>query len=66
MFDIAGSGNLGNIGQRNIESVLFTLQREKIRVLKQDVGGSIARTLSFDVATGMACVRVYGRNNMML
>lgn len=66
MFDISGGGNLGNIGQRNIESVLFTLQREKIRVLRQDVGGSIARTLSFDVATGMAKVRVYGREDMWL
>lgn len=66
MFDIVGGGNLGNIGQRNIDSVLLALQREKIRVLKQDVGGSVARTLSFDVETGMARVRVYGRGDMIL
>ena len=50
MFEVAGNGALGNIGQRNIESVRMTLRREGIRLLAENVGGSVARTLSFDAA----------------
>ena len=60
MFEISG-GSLGNIGQRNIESVHMHLKKEGIRLLKEDVGGSVARTLLFDVSNGMACVRCYGK-----
>ena len=60
MFEVSG-GNLGNIGQRNIESVRLNLKREGIQLLKEDVGGSVARTLLFDPATGLGCIRSYGR-----
>ena len=65
MFEISG-GNLGNSGQRNIESVHMHLKREGIQLLKEDVGGSVARTLLFDPATGQACVRCYGRPEMII
>lgn len=65
MFEVAG-GSLGNIGQRNIESVRIHLKREGIRLLKEDVGGTVARTLSFDVSTGTGCVRSYGRPEMII
>ncbi|WP_122789961.1 chemotaxis protein CheD [Intestinibacillus sp. Marseille-P6563] len=61
MFDVAGNGNLGNIGQRNIESVHRVLQQERIRLVREDVGGSTARTLLFDVATGQGCIKIYGK-----
>lgn len=61
MFEVTGNGGLGNIGQRNIESVHMTLRREGIRLLAEDTGGTVARTLSFDPATGMGCIRSYGR-----
>ncbi len=61
MFDVAGNGSLGNIGQRNIESVHNVLRQEHIRLLREDVGGSTARTLLFDVATGEGCIKVYGK-----
>ena len=32
----------------------------------EDVGGTIARTLLFDVATGSACVRCHGRPDLIL
>ena len=60
MFDIGGAGGLGNIGQRNIESVYLTLKREGIRLLAQDVGGTAARTLLFDTATGLGSIHSYG------
>lgn len=65
MFEVSG-GSLGNIGQRNIESVRTTLRREGIKILKEDVGGSVARTLLFDVSTGLCCVRCYGRPEIII
>lgn len=64
MFEVSG-GSLGNIGQRNIESVHMILKREGIRIIKEDVGGSVARTLLFDVSNGMACIRSYGRPELI-
>ena len=61
MFDVPGGGSLGNIGQRNIESTHLVLRKEGIRLLREDVGGSTARTLLFDAASGQACVRSYGK-----
>ena len=65
MFEVNG-GSLGNIGQRNIESVHLNLKREQIRIIKEDVGGDIARTMFFDVATGMCRVRCYGRQELIM
>lgn len=64
MFEIAGGG-LGNIGQRNIESVHTILKRENIRLLAENVGGSVARTLLFDVASGQGCIRSYGQKDII-
>ena len=64
-FEIAGGGNLGNIGQRNIESTHMVLRREGIRLLREDVGGTVARTLLFDAASGQACVRSYGKPELI-
>ena len=64
MFEL--KGGLGNIGQRNIESVHMQLKKEGIRLLKEDVGGTVARTLLFDVSNGMACVRCYGRPELII
>lgn len=64
MFEV-GSGNLGNIGQRNIESVHTILKQEGIRLIAEDVGGTVARTLLFDVASGQGCIRSYGRKDIL-
>jgi chemotaxis protein CheD len=61
-----GGGSLGNIGQRNIESVRMTLKAEGIQLLKEDVGGTTARTLLFDVGTGLGCVRSYGKPELII
>ena len=61
MFEVAGKGALGNIGQRNIESVHTILKMEGIHLVAEDVGGGVDRTLTFDAATGMATVQSYGK-----
>ena len=58
MFEISG-GSIGNIGQRNNESVRQILRMEKIPLLWEDVGGTIARTMEFDSATGTGTIRSY-------
>ncbi|MCI8321958.1 MAG: chemotaxis protein CheD [Dorea sp.] len=65
MFEVNG-GSLGNIGQRNIESVHMQLKKHGIKLLKEDVGGSTARTLLFDVSTGMAHIRCYGKPELVI
>ena len=65
MFEDSG-GSLGNIGQRNIESVHLNLKKEGIRLVKEDVGGSVARTLLFDVSSGLCRVRCYGRPELII
>ena len=64
MFEVNG-GSLGNIGQRNIESVHTILRREGIRLLGEQVGGSVARTLLFDVDSGQGCVRSFGKQDII-
>lgn len=65
MFEVSGGGSLGNIGQRNIESVHLILKRENIRLLAEDTGGTIARTLSFNPATGQGHIRSYGKPELV-
>jgi len=64
MFECSGS--LGNIGQRNIESVHLNLRKAGIHLLAEDTGGSVARTLLFDVNSGQACIRCYGRPEVII
>ena len=64
MFEVKG-GNLGTIGQRNIESVHTVLKQEGIRLVAEDVGGTVARTLMFDPVSGQGCIRSYGRKDIL-
>ena len=65
MFEVSGSGDLGNIGQRNIDSVHRVLRTEGIRLVAEDVGGKVARTMLFDVASGQCCIRSYGKPELI-
>ena len=64
MFEVSGAG-LGNIGQRNIDSVHTILKRENIRLAAENVGGTVARTLLFDVGSGQGCIRSYGQKDII-
>lgn len=65
MFEVSGGSGLGNIGQRNIESVHTILKRENVRLLTEYVGGTVARTLLFDVGSGQSCIRSYGQKDVI-
>ena len=64
MFEVSGAG-LGNIGQRNIESVRTILKRENVRLVAENVGGTVARSLLFNVGTGQGCIRSYGLKDII-
>lgn len=64
MFEMQGS--IGNIGQRNVESVRRIMAASQIRIANQDVGSTFARTMSMDVSTGMVKIRTYGRPEIIL
>lgn len=66
MFEVSGNTGLGNIGQRNIESVRMNLRREGIHIVSENVGGTVARTLSFFPATGQGQIRAYGQPLIVL
>lgn len=67
MFAVSGGvGSIGNIGQRNIESVRNVLKQEGIRIKNQDVGGNFARTMLIDVSTGAVKLRTIGKPEVTL
>ncbi|MDR1070235.1 MAG: chemotaxis protein CheD [Gracilibacteraceae bacterium] len=53
MFNVGKTDSaLGNIGQRNVESVKTALQAEKIRIFAEDTGKDFGRSIFFNVETG--------------
>lgn len=66
MFEMTGGGSIGNIGQRNIDSVKQTLRAEGIRIKNQDVGKNYARTMLLDVSTGKVSIRTIGKPEITL
>ena len=60
MFEMKG-GSIGNIGERNAQSVKSVLIKERVRLLKEDVGSNYARTMYFDASNGEATIKSYGK-----
>ena len=62
MFEMkGGSSDFGNIGQRNAAMVKQVLMEERMRITAEDTGGSYARTMLLNVATGDVVIRTVGR-----
>ena len=61
MFEMKGSSNFGNIGQRNAAMVKQVLMEERMRIMAEDTGGTYARTMLLNVANGDVFVRTVGR-----
>lgn len=61
MFEMKGSSDFGNIGQRNAAMVKKILTEERMRISAEDTGGTYARTMLLNVATGDVIVRTVGR-----
>ena len=52
-----GGGSLPNVGRRNVEAVKAALAKASIRILAEQTGGNLGRTLRLDAATGRVRVR---------
>jgi len=46
-----------DIGNRNIEAVLKSLERNSIKLLAKDVGGNKARSIEYDIESGKLMIR---------
>ncbi|HCI30070.1 MAG TPA: chemoreceptor glutamine deamidase/glutamate methylesterase CheD [Fervidobacterium sp.] len=46
-----------DIGSRNIEAVLKTLERNGVKLVAKDVGGNKARSIEYDIESGKLMVR---------
>lgn len=65
MFEAQITGPLGNIGERNAMSTRAILRAEGIKLIKEDIGANYARTLSFDVETGIAKIKSFGKPDII-
>ncbi len=60
MLNAPGFTQSFNIGARNIKAAYDTLQRLKLKVTSQEVGGTIGRTVRFYVRDGRMTIRTLG------
>jgi len=60
MLNAPGFTQSFNIGSRNVEATYETLQRLKLKVTSQEVGGTIGRTVRFYVRDGKMTIRTLG------
>ncbi|MCI8834503.1 MAG: chemotaxis protein CheD [Ruminococcus sp.] len=66
MFEMKGPGGLGNIGERNAQSVKRALMAEGLRVSSEDTGANYARTMLLDVGNGKVSIRSAGKPEKFL
>ena len=61
IFDVTVNSYFGNMGQWNAALVKKILMEERLRISAEDTGGTYARTMLIDVATGNVAVRTVGK-----
>lgn len=66
MFELKGSADFGNIGQRNAAMVRQILKEEHLQIKAEDTGGSFARTMLLNVEDGTVMIRTAGRQEKKL
>ncbi|PWH17740.1 MAG: chemotaxis protein CheD [Anaerolineae bacterium] len=60
MLTAPGFAHTFNIGTRNVEAAHETLQRLRLRLVAEEVGGTIGRTVRFYVRDGRMTIRTVG------
>jgi chemotaxis protein CheD len=61
MFALKSGSSIGDIGKRNVQSSIETLQRLGIELVAQDTGGNKGRTIIFNVDTGELTIKMIDR-----
>jgi chemotaxis protein CheD len=58
--------NMLNIGAKNIDAVKIALNKDKIKLIAEDIGGTQGRRVNFNIETGVAIVRKINGETMKL
>ena len=66
MFELKGTADFGNIGQRNAAMVRQILREEQLHIKAEDTGGTYARTMLLNVSDGTVLIRTAGRQEKKL
>lgn len=61
MFEVSGSTDVGNVGERNAEASKAKLKALGIRLVAQDTGANYGRTVELNCATGEYVIKAVGR-----
>ena len=64
MFKFESSISLGQIGERNIAETKKVLEKLKIPLLQEDVGGNVGRVINFFLQDGRLAVRAAGKEKL--
>jgi chemotaxis protein CheD len=60
------SSGIFNIGKRNYAIMRKLFEKNRVSVVKEDIGGTVNRTISLDVSTGRVWLKVSGRGEFEL
>lgn len=66
MFNFSDTKMVSDIGKRNTEAVKKTLEKENIRIIAEDTGGSKGRTMIVDSEDGKVTIRTVGKELITL
>lgn len=61
MFSFTASDEKKSVGYRNITFVKDFLKEKDIKIVAEDVGGNVGRTVEIDLATGILSVKTIGK-----
>lgn len=61
VLQVAGLKNRLDIGNRNIEAVKEALQKARLRLAAEEVGGTFGRTMQFFISSGKIVIKTVGQ-----
>lgn len=61
MFQFSSTSDMMRIGPRNVEAVKQQLERQRIALVAEDVGGNSGRTIEFDPKTTILSIRTVNK-----
>jgi chemotaxis protein CheD len=53
-----------NIGQKNVEALKTCLNRYDLQICHEDIGGTLSRTLSLEIGSGLSCIKIFGQGEV--
>lgn len=65
-FGAPGAMPKMDVGLRNIEAVRSEVKKSNLKIVGEDVGGSLGRTLNLDISTGQIRVRTVSKGEINL